>query len=194
MPLPTQPLPDLPPRKSEEAPQAPQPKIELPSLPQVDLSSVSVRPRPKRKPKASERGGEEPKSAQQTPRRTLPSREERARVSEPQAGSKPGWAVDPRTGKEYRLLPASDPEAVKAFVKGGKKGLSLEEMMKYTADVEGFDIDDLNSTAEAFLGHLRVPPDRDEIERLRREKAAAIRRQNAVYSANNKDELEETDE
>lgn len=90
------------------------------------------------------------------------------------------WAIDPKYGKKYRVLEGASPEAVKA----GKGGFdSLSALRAYVdEDVEGFDIDDLNGTAEAFLAHLRVPPDKEEMERLRKARALQQKRQDEEYA------------
>lgn len=92
-----------------------------------------------------------------------------APTSPPQKASKPavpeGYAVDPVTGKQYKLLPAAAPEAVRAH-KNNPKGMGLDEFMRYTKADESFDMDDLNGAAELFLPHLRVPPDKEEQKRI----------------------------
>lgn len=84
-----------------------------------------------------------------------------------------GYAIDPKTGVKYRVLPGIKEEAAQAFNK-----LSEEELKNFTfsslrnmvEEVEDFDIDDLNSTANDFLGHLRIPPNKEEQARLREER------------------------
>lgn len=61
--------------------------------------------------------------------------------------------IDPKTGKKYKIIP-----------KVGKSG-----NMPALA-VEDFDLDNLQGEADAFLGHLRVPPNQEEIEELKRRK------------------------
>lgn len=92
------------------------------------------------------------------------------------------WAIDPRTGKKYRVLPSAPKEAIKAFSKNNRKGLSLSQLRQFTEDVEDFDADDLTSTAESFLAHLRVAPDKDEIERLRAERSERMKKQSAEFT------------
>lgn len=107
--------------------------------------------------------------------------------------------VDPKTGLSYETLPSASPEALKAFKRAGSEGLSLSQLRSLTERVEGFDIDDMNSMAERFLPHLRVPPDKEEMRRLRAKKAQMQKEQDEYVAklvveqeAEEKSELERT--
>lgn len=91
-----------------------------------------------------------------------------------------GWDIDPKTGKKYKKLLGAPPEAIRV---GRKGGLSKEQLEAITVFDEDFDIDDLNSTAEMFLAHLRVPPDKEEQKRLLEEKKKKRRASDAAYKA-----------
>lgn len=80
--------------------------------------------------------------------------------------------------QNHRSLPPTSPELIKAYNKN-PKSVTLEMMQQHLGEVEGFDIDDLNSTAALFLSkESRTPPDREEMKRLaeERKKIAARRR------------------
>ena len=105
-------------------------------------------------------------------------------AAKPEASVKPvpeGYAIDPKTGKQYKLLPAAAPEAVKAH-KSSKHGMGLDEFMRYTKADESFDMDDLNGAAELFLPHLRVAPDKEEQKRILEAREARERRGSEAYS------------
>lgn len=86
------------------------------------------------------------------------------------------WRTDPKTGKRYKVIGGISKDFLKSAKKKGKTDMSLEELMKYTADDPDFDGDDLNSAAETFMAHLRVPPNKAEQEQLRKERAERIRK------------------
>jgi hypothetical protein len=90
--------------------------------------------------------------------------------------------VDAATGKRYKKVPGVTREAIVAHRKS-PNGLSVEELLKYSQFDEDFNLDDLTGTAEVFLAHLRVPPSKEEQERLRQERAERIRKQNTQYRA-----------
>lgn len=90
-----------------------------------------------------------------------------------------GYAVDPVTGIRYKKLPAATREILRADKKSG--GLSIEQMRTMIGEAEDFNLDDLNGAADMFLGHLRIAPDKEEIQRLRDEKIAQAKKQNSEY-------------
>ena len=90
------------------------------------------------------------------------------------------FKVDPKTGKKYEVLPASRLDAVKNF-KNQKGGPGLDFLRKSVEEVDDIDLDKLNEEADRFLAHLRVPPDKDEIARLREEKIRRQRAQDQAY-------------
>lgn len=97
-----------------------------------------------------------------------------ALVENQRAPQKEGWAVDAHTGVKYKTLAANNPEAIKAFKSEGGKGLTLDQLRRYSKTEEDFDIDNLNNTADAFLAHLRVPVPQEEIDAARRARAARL--------------------
>lgn len=106
-------------------------------------------------------------------------------VNEPEADLsseiEEGWAIDEKTGKKYKMIP-------KSVYKGkGKNAIPL-------LLIEDFDADDMTGEAETYLSHLRVPPDKEEQERLKQLRAQLRKRSDASYAEANKDELENIDE
>jgi hypothetical protein len=92
-----------------------------------------------------------------------------------------GWAIDEKTGKKYKTIPKS--------VYKGKGKNAIPVLM-----IEDFDADNMTGEAETYLSHLRVPPDKDEQERLKQLRAQMRKRSDASYAEANKDELEKTNE
>ena len=90
-----------------------------------------------------------------------------------------GWAIDKRTGKKYKTIPKS--------VYEGKGKNAVPVLM-----IEDFDADNMTGEAETYLSHLRVPPDKEEQERLKQLRAQMRKRSDASYAEANKDELEAT--
>lgn len=86
------------------------------------------------------------------------------------------YEKDPITGIVYKKMVSSPPELIEAFRKGGATAISIDQLSKH-AD-PNFDVNDLNSEAKKFLPHLRVPPNKEEQEELRRNRAERIREQN----------------
>lgn len=82
--------------------------------------------------------------------------------------SQDGWVVDPKTGKRYKPLAGNDPSLVSAMNRTENRGkhVPLETLREtYSVDPD-FDLDDLSKTAETFMAHLRVPPNREEMQRI----------------------------
>lgn len=85
------------------------------------------------------------------------------------------WRIHAKTGKKYRVIPES------RYSGGGQEGVSASsfkgksEFARPELTVPDFDADDLNSEADTFLAHLRVPPSKDEMERLRSDRARKVR-------------------
>lgn len=96
-----------------------------------------------------------------------------------------GYAIDEETGIKYRVLPGAKADAVKKFnslKKSDLENLTFSSMKYFFTEAEDFDIDDLNSTAEDFLGHLRVPPNKEEQKKLREERLKRKREQNQKFA------------
>lgn len=77
-----------------------------------------------------------------------------------------GWVVDPVTGVRHKVLAKTEwiPGS------GGRSKSTVGDDMKDP-------FDDMNSAAEIFLGHLRVPPDEKETQRLNEERQRRRREQ-----------------
>lgn len=150
--------------KSKPAVRSPRPKVET-----EELSLPSL-------------GGLEPEPARKlpvkTPRQVIKKPEP---VIEHDDGPEEGWAIDEKTGVKYKTIP-------KSVFKG--KGKNAIPMLA----IEDFDADNMTGEAETYLGHLRIPPDKAEQERLKQVKAQMRKRSDAAYAENNKDELTEKDQ
>lgn len=156
-------LPALPPREEKGLPR---PQGGLPTPPrQQDLPTPPAKPAPRR-PAGTP-------AARPAPAQTAAPAAPRPQAQTGQEALPEGWAIDPKTGVKYRTLAPSGPEAVKAFEKGGRKGLTLDQLRTFVPEAD-FDVDDLNGAANEFLAHLRVPVPKEEIEAARR--ARAVRR------------------
>ena len=91
-----------------------------------------------------------------------------------------GWETDPKTGKRYKTLAATPKEAIAAYKKAGGQ-VSYRDLAKYVTSDDDFDLDDLDGAANTFLAHLRVPPDKKEMERLRQEKIKRTKKQQDTF-------------
>jgi hypothetical protein len=92
-----------------------------------------------------------------------------------------GWAIDEKTGVKYKTIP-------KSVYKGkGKNAIPL-------LAIEDFDADNMTGEAETYLSHLRIPPDKEEQERLKQLRIQLRRQSDASYAKANKDELEKSSE
>lgn len=89
------------------------------------------------------------------------------------------YAIDPETGVRYKKLFSLDPDYTKEFSRS--KGKTIMPW-KAVPDVEDFDVNDLNSAADLFMGHMRVAPSKEEIEELRRRYTEQQRQKDKAYS------------
>lgn len=89
-----------------------------------------------------------------------------------------GWVIDAKTGvrhKELSRIPKNVLSAMHKIAKSGGTPSSSE--LKFIPREKDFDSIDaftgagMDAMAETFLGHLRVPPNEDELKRLREEYA-----------------------
>lgn len=85
------------------------------------------------------------------------------------------YAIDEKTGKRYKKLDKQSQEAAMATTVSG-----LLSNMELDEDIRGYG--NLNAAADIFLSHLRVPPDKEELARLREAKLAQIKKQNEEYA------------
>lgn len=122
------------------------------------------------------------------PARKIPNKRPTSAVQTPKPAPEPveekleeGWAIDPKTGVKYKKIPKS------VFEGKGKNAIPV-------LAIEDFDVDDMSGEAETYLGHLRVPPNKEEQEKLKQLRAQMRRRSDASYAEANKDELEKEDE
>lgn len=115
-----------------------------------------------------------PAQAQPT-ERPLPSPEtlqqRKAKMTPSEKEVPEGWARDPKTGKVYKIIPKSEYDSEGAPI------LHLDDL----------NLDDLNSEATKYLGHLRVPPNKAEQKALIAEKRRKLQEQNTEYKRLNKD-------
>lgn len=102
-------------------------------------------------------------------------------IPEPEDELEEGWAIDEKTGVKYKTIP-------KSVYKGkGKNAIPV-------LAIEDFDADNMTGEAETYLSHLRIPPDKEEQERLKQLRAQLRRRQDQEYTEANRDELEDAEE
>jgi len=93
------------------------------------------------------------------------------------------WRIDPKTGKRYKDLPGFKKGVMgsKATItRGAKGGFGADDLRTMLEDVPDFNMDDLNGTAEMFMAHLRVPPDKEEQKRLAAERAERQKAYDAI--------------
>lgn len=150
-----------------------------------DLSGASLPPMPEPTPAAAPILPAAP-----APRKVRPV--EAAPKPKPTVEVEDGWEVDSETGKKFKRLPGYSLGVMKqskAIIKAG--GLDLDQLRKAVGEDPDLNVDDLNGSAEMFLSHLRVPLDREEQLRLRKERAV---RQRAYDEANSRVVEEEDDE
>lgn len=95
------------------------------------------------------------------------------------------WAIDQKTGKKYRLLPAASEEMLKASKSNGGF-LSKEQLERMHKTVDDFDVNDLNSAAELFMGHLRVPMSDEERDAYKKERERRLAAINKKYAEDHK--------
>lgn len=135
----------------------------LPSLPEIPEVSTT-------EPKASERS----KVARPKPQES-PEALRRSKAPEAPAKLGPEWEIDPKTGKPYKRIAGYKDGVMKsraAVANVGKRGATLEQLRMMVEDEPDFNLDDLNGSAETFLAHLRVPPNKEEQKKLLEERAA----------------------
>ena len=85
------------------------------------------------------------------------------------------WRVDPKTGKKYKLMPGfkNIDKMTKSSIKNiAANGASMETLRTLVDEDPDFSLDDLNGSADTFLSHLRVPPDKEEQAKLIAERKA----------------------
>lgn len=96
----------------------------------------------------------------------------RAVESTPIVESQPdenGWITDPATGKKHKVLGGfkRGVKLDKKTLDAGSNGkIGLNDLRSMLEDNDEFELDDLNGSAEIFMAHLRVPPDKEEQKRL----------------------------
>lgn len=132
--------------------------VEMPDLDDI-IDDTDARTRRKRQ------------KAAQSPSRPSRGRNTRkapeARTEPQEAAEDDGWRIDKKTGKRYKLLAAATPEMIKANKSNHNSGLGIDEARKLIPLDKDFDVDDLDSAADIFMSHLRVPPSKDELRQAR---------------------------
>lgn len=122
----------------------------------------------------------------------LPPQQPSKPASPAAAPAEDGWLIDEETGKRYKPMPGFKPgvmsskSAVKSIASGN---VSLEALRSMVEDVPDFSLDDLNGSAEMFLPHLRVPPDKEEQKRLAEERKARQKMFDAIAAREAEEEL-----
>lgn len=122
-----------------------------------------------------------PRDNRRSPGEERPARSQRSSETDPRVGtlSEDGmvWKQDPRTGVVYKQLPKAEYDAE------GRPILHVGESDMPDA------LNDMNSAADLFLGHLRVTPSPEEMKRLRKEHADRARRASQQYANENAEEI-----
>lgn len=85
------------------------------------------------------------------------------------------YAIDAKTGKKYQVLPEAE------FKMNNNNDIIP------VLQVDDFNDLDLTGEADRFLAHLRVPPNKAEIERLIEQRKRLAREQNEKYNDYQKD-------
>ena len=99
------------------------------------------------------------------------------------------WVTDPKTGVRYKAMTPTPPDvlqSMKRAVKGA--GFSISDMSMIPKEeefehIDAFNGNDLNKVAKVFLGHLKVPPNEEELKRLRQEYAERQRKSEQEYES-----------
>lgn len=96
------------------------------------------------------------------------------------------YRVDKVTGKTYRVIPKSEDSGVK-----DANGYAMPKL--HVPDIGGFDADEMDRSAEEFLAHLRVAPNREEQARLRAEMQRREIERNKKYLQENAKAIEDSE-
>lgn len=175
---------------AQEAAPAEQGLPSLPVLPEIPKPQAEA-PKPRQRPAPRPEPTPEPVAKKApAPRREAPQ----AKPELPE-----GWAIDPVTGKKFKKLPGFKEGVMRsqaAIKKAANGGMTLEQLRMTVIEEPDFDLDNLNGSAETFLAHLRVPPNKEEQRKLREEREAreklyeeAARRAAAEQAEEEKDSL-----
>lgn len=154
--------------------------LELPEI--HELTPLNKAPTQPNETRSSSRANK-PQKAAQSPRK----RQQTAPEQEPEIEDE--WLVDKKTGKKYKRLASSPKEAVKMNRSNKGTGLTLQQMQSLIEvdedfeNINSFSGHGLDDVAETFLSHLRVPPDRKEIARLREERLRQEKEREKKYKA-----------
>lgn len=188
MALPIRPGQGLP--TNRPAAEAPARSEELPSLPTLpELPEIS---QPVKQAQAPER----PKATRPKTPAAQPETPRRPKAPEPEPKLGPEWEIDPKTGKPYKRIAGYKDGVMKsraAVTNVSKKGATLEQLRMMVEDEPDFNLDDLNGSAETFLAHLRVPPNKEEQKKLLEERAARQKQFDEQASRSAAEEDEEFD-
>jgi hypothetical protein len=139
-----------------------------------------------------------PKQNRERPAKVAAPKAQRAEstVETPAAKHDPNWELDPKTGKRYKRIAGykdgvmNSRQAVKNVAKGN---ISMEQLRMMVKEEPDFNLDDLNGSADTFLAHLRVPPNKEEQAKLREERAARQKQYDEQASRAAAEEAEESD-
>lgn len=113
-----------------------------------------------------------PKAPRKKTQNTAESTSSPAQKRAPEKSIPEGWEIDAETGKAFKPLPGYKNGVMKhsaKLIKAG--GMTLDQLRSAIVLDPDLDPDNLNGAAETFLSHLRVPPNKEEQERLRQERA-----------------------
>lgn len=169
MPLPTAPIPDSSPRREGKPSAAVTEDVAMPDLTSEESTgtrSETVKARaPRRQP-------------QRKPRRNAPRRDPLDRRDSQEDYVPEGWVRDKKTNVLHKYIPRTE----------------MDEDNMPVLHLDDLNLDDLTGEAEKYLAHLRVPPNKEERQRLLEEKAERTRAQNRAYTQANPEEQDADDE
>lgn len=109
-----------------------------------------------------------------------PSRKRRTTKTETKSSSLPQSKNVSQSDNDKYELPANNKEFIDAFNRSGGT-MTINQIMKYTEQVEGFDIQDMTSTADKFLSSLRAPLTDEEVKKLEKQRAMRKKQQDKEY-------------
>lgn len=111
--------------------------------------------------------------------------------SAPLEEAEDGWVIDPVTGKRHKELAGYKKGVMHSSAKIIKAGgLTLQQLRLAVDEDKDFDLDDLNGSAEMFLSHLRVPPNKEEQKRLIEERARRQKQYDRIAADEAREEAE----
>ena len=166
--------------------------VDKPVVSAEELPSLPALPEALPTPKIAPKQNRERSAKVATPK----AQRTESTVEVPAAKADPNWKLDPKTGKRYKRIAGykdgvmDSRQAVKNVAKGN---ISMEQLRMMVNEEPDFNLDDLNGSADTFLAHLRVPPNKEEQKKLLEERAARQKQYDEQASRAAAEEDEESD-